>query len=375
MNLLVFAHPPPPVHGQSVMVQQLLERLPREPGFTVRHVDSRVSRDAADIGRARLGKLVRLLGACLRAWQLRWQHGPAYFYYVPAPGKRAALYRDFVVLLLCRPFFSGLILHWHAVGLGEWLDTQARPGERWLAQRLLGRAALAVVLAPALAGDARRLHPRRVAVVPNGLPDPAPAFVARPTMRNPVRVLYLGLCSREKGAFDLIAAVAALARCGPGRFQLTLAGSVASPDDERDLRAALASLPAGSATWLGFADEAAKRDLFRAADIFCFPTRYPHEGQPLVLIEALAHDLPIVTTRWRAIPEMLPADHIQWVGPGDPVALADALTAACLSPPPHGDLRAHYLAHFTPERHIATLAAALRATCLNAYSSSASTSQ
>jgi glycosyltransferase involved in cell wall biosynthesis len=360
MNLLVFAHPPPPVHGQSIMVQQLLEFLPRESGFIVRHVDSRVSRDAADIGRARLGKLLRLLGACLRAWQVRWQHGPAYFYYIPAPGKRAALYRDFVVLLLCRPFFSGLILHWHAVGLGEWLDTHARPWERWLAHHLLGRAALALVLSPALAGDARRLHPRRLAVVPNGLPDPAPAFVVRSARRSPVRVLYVGLCSREKGAVDLVAALAMLAQRSPGRFQLTLAGSAASPDDERDLRAALASLPAGSATWVGFADEAAKRDLFRGADVFCFPTRYPHEGQPLVLIEALAHDLPIVTTRWRAIPEMLPADHVQWVEPRDPAALADALTAASLAPPPLGALRAHYLAHFTPEHHIARLATALR---------------
>ncbi len=360
MNLLVFAHPPPPVHGQSVMVQQLLERLPREPGFTVWHVDSRVSRDAADIGRARLGKVFRLLGACLRAWQLRWRHGPAAFYYIPAPGKRAALYRDFVVLLLCRPFFSGLILHWHAVGLGGWLDTHAHPLERWLAQRLLGGAALAVVLAPALAADARRLHPRQVAIVPNGLPDPAPTLVARPAIGAPVEVLYLGLCSREKGAFDLVAAIATLASRTPGRFHLTLAGSAASPDDERDLRAALAALPAGSATWVGFADEAAKQNLFRHADVFCFPTRYPHEGQPLVLIEALAHDLRIVTTRWRAIPEMLPADHVQWVEPGQPAALADALNAAALAPPPDGALRAHYLAHFTPEHHVATLAAALR---------------
>ena len=35
-----------------------------------------------------------------------------------APGKRAALYRDWVVMVLCRPFFRQVIHHWHAVGLG-----------------------------------------------------------------------------------------------------------------------------------------------------------------------------------------------------------------------------------------------------------------
>ncbi|MBL9209122.1 MAG: glycosyltransferase family 4 protein [Opitutaceae bacterium] len=361
MKLLVFAHPPPPVHGQSVMVQQLLERLPQVAGFEILHVNARLSHDSADIGRARIGKLLALLGACVRAWRLRVRHGPAYFYYIPAPGKRAALYRDFVALLLCRPFFSGLILHWHAVGLGEWLETRASPIERWLARRLLGGAALSVVLAPQVADDARRLRPQRVAVVPNGIPDPAspaPERVRDPGA--PCRVLYLGLCSREKGTFDLVSAFARLAADAPGRFQLTLAGAVATPDEARDLRAALAPLPAGAAEWIGFADDARKRALFAAADLFCFPTRYPHEGQPLVLIEALAHDVRIVTTRWRAIPGMLPAAHVWYATPGDPAALATALAHAARAQPPHGDLRRHYLEHFTPERHVAALAAALR---------------
>lgn len=361
MKLLVFAHPPPPVHGQSVMVQLLLERLPQVQGFEVRHVDARLSLDSADIGRARPGKLFTLLGACVNAWRLRLRHGPAYFYYIPAPGKRAALYRDFVALLLCRPFFSGLILHWHAVGLGEWLDSHANAFERWLAHRLLGGAALSLVLAPQVADDARRLHPRRIAVVPNGVPDPAAHSPARTAPgESPCRVLYLGLCCRSKGTFDLVAAHALLAARSPGRFHLTLAGGSASPDETRDLRKEIARLPAGSAEWIGFADDARKRELFRTADVFCFPTRYPHEGQPLVLIEALAHDVRIVTTRWRAIPGMLPAQHVWYANSGDAAALADALADAARAQPPQGALRQHYLEHFTPEQHIAALTAALR---------------
>lgn len=361
MKLLVFAHPPPPVHGQSVMVKLLLELLPRVPGFEVRHVDARLSRDTADIGRARPGKLFTLLGACFEAWRIRLRHGPAYLYYIPAPGKRAALYRDFVALFLCRPFFSGLILHWHAVGLGEWLDSHATAFERWLAHRLLGGAALSIVLAPQLADDARRLHPRRVAVVPNGIPDPAPDKPTRAGPHElPCRILYLGLCCRSKGTFDLVAAHALLAARSPGRFHLTLAGGSASPDETRDLRKEITRLPAGSAEWVGFAGDARKRELFRTADIFCFPTRYPHEGQPLVLIEALAHDVRIVTTRWRAIPGMLPAQGVWYANSGDPTALADALAAAARAPSPPGSLRQHYLEYFTPECHIAALTAALQ---------------
>ena len=48
------------------------------------------------------------------------------FYYVPAPGKRVALYRDWLVMLLCRPFFKNIILHWHAAGLAKWLETSTK---------------------------------------------------------------------------------------------------------------------------------------------------------------------------------------------------------------------------------------------------------
>lgn len=382
MQLLIFAHPPPPVHGQSVMVKMLLDRLPQRPGFIVRCVDARLSRDSADIGRWRPGKVFALLAACFRAWNLRRRHGPAFLYYIPAPGKRGALYRDFLVMLLCRPFCSGLILHWHAVGLGAWLATRANFLERAFARRLLGDATLALVLAPALAADARALNPRRLEIVPNAIDDPAsekmssgglastPSAVAGPRTVNPTspassrpprcRLLFLGLCSREKGVFDLLAAFALLAARQPGVFHLTLAGSFANAADETAFRAQLAALPPGAADYIGFADEARKRALFAATDVFCFPTHYPHEGQPLTLIEALAHDIRIVTTRWRAIPEMLPATHVWFATPGQPESIADALTAAAAASPPHGALRRHYLAHFTPDHHVDALVAALR---------------
>jgi glycosyltransferase involved in cell wall biosynthesis len=376
-SLLVFAHTPPPIHGQSLMVQTLLEGLPSvAPQIVLHHVNPRLSRDASDIGRWRPGKLLALLGACVHALALRARLGPMTFYYVPAPGKRSALYRDFLVMLLCRPFFTSLVLHWHAAGLGEWLATNATPLERWLAQRLLGRAALSIVLAPELAADAQHLRPRRTSIVPNGIDLPE-THNSKPTTQNPdsppstrnlehrtrnsTEVLYLGLCSREKGIFDTLAALAIANRREPAAFRLTVAGGFASVRDQHAFFSQVLALGRDLVRHVGFANAAEKQALLASADVFCFPTAYPHEGQPLALIEALAHDLPIVTTRWRAIPLLLPSnsDHIHFVTPGRPDQIAEALFAARQTSPPHGQLRAHYLAHYTRERHLAALAAAL----------------
>lgn len=358
MQLLVFAHVPPPVHGQSVMVQTLLDGLPAR-GLRVRHVDARLSRDHADIGRWRAGKIAALLACCVRAWGQRLRHGPAYFYYVPAPGKRGALYRDLLVMLLCRPFFSGLVLHWHAVGLGEWLTTRATAVERALARLLLGRAALAIVLSPALVADAAVLAPLRTVVVPNALADPRPAPRAETADRSrPARILFLGLCSRAKGLFATLDGFERLERRAPGRFRLTIAGGFETTGEEREFHARIATLPAGSVEFAGFANATAKAAHFASADVFCFPTAYPHEGQPLTVIEALAYDLPVVTTRWRALPEMLPASHAWFVPPDDPDALADALEAAVRARPA-GALRRRYLENFLPDHHLDALAKAL----------------
>jgi hypothetical protein len=40
-KILVFAHVPPPHHGQSVMVQVLLDGLREDERFEVHHVDGR----------------------------------------------------------------------------------------------------------------------------------------------------------------------------------------------------------------------------------------------------------------------------------------------------------------------------------------------
>jgi glycosyltransferase involved in cell wall biosynthesis len=115
---------------------------------------------------------------------------------------------------------------------------------------------------------------------------------------------------------------------------------------------------------LGFVSNEERDRLLRAADIFCFPSYYPHEGQPAVLLEALALDLPIVATRWRGIPENLPTEHVYGVEPQAPAQIAAQLRAARAAGPPGGALRRHYLAHFTRERHHAAVESALREICV-----------
>lgn len=360
MKLLVLAQVPPPLHGQSMMVQTAVEGLP-EFGVTLHHVNLCLSRDHADIGVWRLGKVLAIITACVRVVWTRITKGPDTLYYVPAPGKRGALYRDWLVMLCCRPWFERLVLHLHNGGLAIWLAQQATRPERWLTSLFLGRADTAIILTAAQTADAAALQPRRIAIVPNGIADPCPEWkhVPRPTVSP--QILFLGLCSEEKGLFDLIEAVLCLNAEGGRKCRLVAAG--AFPNEQTRVRFhSIAADHADAITHVGFAETSLKRRLLENSTCLAFPTRYSHEAQPLVLLEALAHDLPIVATDWRGIAETLPRLGSMLIKPGDVPGLVQALRLQLEAAGAPGCLRKHYLAHFTRPVHLASLAAVLRDT-------------
>jgi glycosyltransferase involved in cell wall biosynthesis len=101
-----------------------------------------------------------------------------------------------------------------------------------------------------------------------------------------------------------------------------------------------------------------KNELLREAGLFLFPTRYLGENQPVNLIEAMAYGLPIVTTRWRSLPEMLPLNHPGLVNDQGPEEIAGAILRV-LAEKSGVRVRQHFCDRFTLERHLGDLAAAL----------------
>jgi glycosyltransferase involved in cell wall biosynthesis len=347
------------------MVQTLVRGLPSH-GFGIRHVNLPLSRNTADIGRMRPGKLLVLARVIRQTRALCRRENFDALYYVPAPGKRSAVMRDWILLSAVRRLFPRLVLHWHAPGLAEWLHARATPIERQLTRRLLRAADLSLVLSAALRQDAEALESRRICVVPNGIADPCPQGSPLRFPPNPsLRVLFIGLCIAAKGVFDAIAAVLrANALAGTGgtpAFLLDLVGDAPEPAEARRLRAMSADHPS-VINWHGPMAGAAKDVFLARSHAFLFPTRYPHEGQPLVLLEAMAWDLPVVSTRWRAIPDTLPAQTATTLaGPGDIDGIAHALLRLREMPPPAGFMRRHYLDFYTEEKHLSSLASALQA--------------
>ncbi len=409
MKLLVFAHTPPPHHGQSYMVQIMLKgfggdyRKPRGAssdrtasiGFDIHcyHVNARFSKSLEDIGRLRIGKMLMVLCYCLEAIWCRFRYGVTNFYYVPGPGKSVALHRDWLVMLICRPFFKNIILHWHAAGLAKWLETAVQIRTRSITYRAFKQPDLSIVISNYNVADAEKLLSRRVRNVDYGIPDPCPDFtttvlprrlanfaarakllrgepLSRPEIENAggepqvVKVLYLAHYMREKGLFAAAEAVVLANRIlqerkSPVQLKLIAAGGFVTDEEKSEfMRLQENSEFARAVECLGFISGAKKEGALREADLFCFPTRYAAENQPITLIEAMAFGLPIVTTRWRSLPEMLPPDYPGLVADQSPELIAAALLNLMVEETGEG-LRRVFLARFTLERHLASLSQAI----------------
>ena len=413
MKLLVFAHTPPPHHGQSYMVQLMLagfggdrrkssRRADSEAGgpngesfgIDCYHVNARLSQKLEDIGDLRISKFVLLLGYCAQAVWCRFRYGVTTFYYVPAPGKRSALYRDWFVMLLCRRFFKRVILHWHAAGLAKWLETMVQLRSRSLTYHFMKQVDLSIVLSRYNRADAEKLISRQIRVVSNGIPDPCPDFArqvlplrqARFAARKKllsgealtedesraaggdaqvVKVLYLAHCTREKGLFETMAGVNLAnehlrKRRSSLSLRLLVTGNFVTEEEKAEFDRLLARPHAAETIqYLGFVFGEQKHRLLREADLFCFPTYYENENQPVNLIEAMAFGLPILTTRWRSIPELFPANYGGLVEIRSPDQIARALLGLLTSEAGEG-FHGIFLRDFTLERHLSGLAEAFK---------------
>jgi colanic acid/amylovoran biosynthesis glycosyltransferase len=147
-------------------------------------------------------------------------------------------------------------------------------------------------------------------------------YTPRPEPQNTIpNILCVGRLVPAKGQYILLEACALLKNEGV-HFHLTIVGD--GPDKLILEKAAASGNLNSSVTFTGALGQDKVRDYYEKADLFVLASFA--EGVPVVLMEAMAKEIPVISTRITGIPELI--EHEQdglLATPGDEVDLANQI--------------------------------------------------
>ncbi len=325
LRLMIVGPLPPPIGGVETFTQAILESDAFAP-FELAHCDTTKKRAKATQGRF---DPLNFAWAFVHAMRLLRDIGRFHpdVVYVPVAGTLSGVLRDLLLAALAKRSGAVVVAHPHD---GEVHDVLAKGG-------LLGRcvrAGLGQFDAMLVLGETWRTMfadygvECPISICPSTARreffERGAAYVRPPRNGPPVRLLFVGQVGRRKGVYELVRAVAKLRDDGVP-VRLTLVGPSEHAGQVESVQALRDELGLADAVCLtGALTGDALYAQFREHDVFVLPSHT--EGLPVVLFEAGAFSLPVVTTPVGSIPSLVEdGRNGLLVPPGDVDALAGAL--------------------------------------------------
>lgn len=301
-KILIIAQIPPPYHGQSVMQSYLVNADWK--WCEKKHINLNLSKRIEEVSRFRFRKIFATILVVYKVWRETFTQKADLIYYPPTGYSLAGFYRDVIILSMIRNRAHKVVFQFHAGGFQD-LYMSLNRFLKWLAHKVYFKPHAIITLLPNLVNETTFLMPRNSFIVPNGIPD---VFQNNYSYRNNnegINILFVGNLIENKGVLECIEASYLLRQKGYNA-KFTFIGGWVDRNFKNQVFKLVNEYELGKELlFMGVKTGKEKEQVYAKADIFCFPTYYPAENQPVVLLEALMFSLPIITTRWRAIPDII----------------------------------------------------------------------
>jgi glycosyltransferase involved in cell wall biosynthesis len=235
-----------------------------------------------------------------------------------------AFYRDLLYVLILKMTKRRRIYHLHGKGIAN-----AVAGSGVLRKLYIWafKGSSIILLSPLLYEDISRVAKREQCFfLPNGIADAGRQTLKRENRQPEEKphILFLSNLVKNKGPLVLLEALAMIRERGV-IFKASFAGAWESDEFSKIFMDYLRDNDLSlSVTYLGPKYGSEKEEVLSNADIFAFPSY--NDTFPLVVLEAMRHGLPVVSTYEGAISDMVHNGENGFLVPvRDSVALADSL--------------------------------------------------
>ena len=329
MKILFIGPLPEPVTGQSLACKLFYDAL-IAAGHEVRLVNLTRRSLRSGIATRRIGPVIRLIWDVLRA-----KKGCNLVYFNVSQSVAGNI-KDLLIYAILGPKISSSFIHLHGGCGAANLLSNAHPLLKWINVWFLRRLAGVIVLGPRQVPIFESMVvPERIHVVHNFAPDDV--FISDEKLQlklsesGPIRVLFLSNLLQGKGHQELVAAIKLLDPAVRTRFEFDFAGGFDSLHAKQSFMASIAGLE--GVHYHGTVQGPMKVALLQNAHVFCLPTYYPFEGQPISILEGYAAGCAVLTTDHGGIFDVFVPELNGWaVEKQSPESIASALCALVLDP-------------------------------------------
>lgn len=291
--------------------------------FDCCYVNLATASDLVDIGKLGLRKVWKFINLLRQIILCVMKIRPRLVYVTPnACG--GAFYKDFIVVEMLKCLGCKVVLHYHNKGVAT------RQGKIFddLLYKIFFVNVNVILLSKKLYADIQKyVKEENVFYCSNGIPDNVCCGKERRhTAGEVTKMLFLSNLIESKGVIVLLDALKILKEKGVSFICNFIGGETKEFNSSRFKDEIMKRGLGGNVLFRGKKYGEDKNQIFKETDIFVFPTYYPKECFPVVLLEAMQYALPCVGTNEGGIPDIIDDGKTGFIVPRkDSEALASTL--------------------------------------------------
>lgn len=308
-SILFIMHMPPPIHGAAMMGRYIHDSCVINETFNCHYINLATAKDLTDIGKIRLQKFTQFYQLLNKIRKEVKRIRPELVYVTPN-AKGGAFYKDFIVIQMLKSMGCKVVVHYHNKGVSLRQDKLIDN----LLYRTFFKKLKVILLAEALYADVKKYVLRKdVFICPNGIPESLTAEISAVRHNATPKLLYLSNLLINKGVFTLLDTCKILKDKG---YKFTcdfVGGETAEINAERfNQEVAIRGLNT-CVCYKGRKYGIEKEEILKNSDLFILPTY--NECFPLVLLEAMQHGLPCISTNEGGISDIIIPNETGYIVP------------------------------------------------------------
>jgi glycosyltransferase involved in cell wall biosynthesis len=300
MKILFIAPVPPPVSGQSLAAKVLLDNLSEKHQVEVINLN----KESLKSGMNSLQRINEIVGILKKVIVKRRNKDLIYF---TISESFAGNMKDLLIYLVCFRSRKKIVIHMlGGAGMKSIIDKKGWQFKlnRFFISRLLG-----VIVEGQKQFDTfkKMIAPERIHITPNFAEDFL--FLSENEIEDkfksivPVKILFLSNLIFGKGYKELVEGYLHLTKENQRKVLITFVGGFESDNRKVEFLKTIQGQK-GLIYYGPVVNGNEKKTLYTNSHIFCLPTYYPFEGQPLSILEAYATGCAVITTNHSGIPDI-----------------------------------------------------------------------